>query len=381
MTTKLVALVAAHNEEASIRATLLSLLRQDRRADRIVVAVDNCTDATLAIAQSVPGVTVFETEGNRAKKPGALNQAWLRYCGDADLIVCVDADTILERDAFGGWEREFADDDRLGGCSAKFTMLVDDSMTFSQRLLVRLQRAEFAKWTDLSLRRGRTSVLAGTACCLRNSALRGIADRRRRSGEGWGPWIETSLVEDFELTYRMRELGWRSKVSTTVRAYTDAMTDLRSLWAQRMKWQTGTVEDLLRFGVNPLTRFDWWQQLQGMLAVAIRVAWIVLLVAGAVMGTLQLQPLWLIPPALFLANDVKQSFRIPHRTAADVLVAALLVPQELFAFMRAGWFLMAWSRVLDEKVVGIQQRDRWALQAEAEVRRRAAGASMAATRS
>ncbi len=78
MTATLVALVAAHNEEASIRATLLSLLRQDRRADRIVVAVDNSTDGTLAIARSVPGVTVFETEGHRAKKPGALNQAWLR---------------------------------------------------------------------------------------------------------------------------------------------------------------------------------------------------------------------------------------------------------------------------------------------------------------
>ena len=62
--------------------------------------------------------------------------------------------------------------------------------------------------------------------------------------------------------------------------------------------------------------------LQGVLAVLIHSAWIVLLVAGVVMGTLQLQPLWLIPPALFLANDVKQSFRIPHRTPADVVVAA-----------------------------------------------------------
>jgi hypothetical protein len=41
---------------------------------------------------------------------------------------------------------------------------------------------------------------------------------------------------------------------------------------------------------------------------------------------------------------------------------------------------MAWSRVMAEKVGGVKPRDRWALQAEAEVKRRGAGASVAATR-
>lgn len=362
----IVALIAAHNEVASIRDTLVSLAAQDRRLDRIVVAVDNCTDGTLAQARSVPGVVAFETENNRAKKPGALNQGWRRHCQDADLVVCVDADTILERNAVGDWEREFAADGKLGGSSAKFTMQVDEEMTFSQRFLVRLQRAEFAKWTDLSLRRGRTSVLAGTACCIRNNALREVL-RHRGSGAP-GPWIETSLVEDFELTYRMRELGWKARVSRTVRAYTDAMTDLGSLWAQRMKWQTGTVQDLWAFGFNRLTRFDWWQQAQGIISILVRMGWLMLLIVGIIVGQLRFQPLWLIPPALFLLNDVKQAFRIPNRTFADVVVAASLLPQELFAFMRAAWFGAAWSRVLDEKAFGIRQHDLWSRQTLAERR-------------
>ena len=37
-------IVAAHNEEASIVATLQSLVAQDRKPDRIVVAADNCAD-------------------------------------------------------------------------------------------------------------------------------------------------------------------------------------------------------------------------------------------------------------------------------------------------------------------------------------------------
>ena len=68
-----------------------------------------------------------------------------------------------------------------------------------------------------------------------------------------GPWSYASDVEDFELTYRLRRLGHACKVSYTVRAYTDAMVTVRALWAQRMKWQGGTVEDLLRIGVNRLT--------------------------------------------------------------------------------------------------------------------------------
>jgi cellulose synthase/poly-beta-1,6-N-acetylglucosamine synthase-like glycosyltransferase len=151
----MVVLIAAHNEEACIVGTLQSLLTQHRKADRIVVAADNCTDRTFALASAVPGVIAFETEGNTAKKPGALNQAWRQYAKGADLVVSMDADTTLDPTALAEWEREFRENPKLGGCSAKFTMLVADHMSPFERLLVRLQRAEFARWTDLALKRHR----------------------------------------------------------------------------------------------------------------------------------------------------------------------------------------------------------------------------------
>lgn len=370
---KLVALIAAHNEQSTIRATLASLLAQHRKLDGIVVAVDNCTDGTLAAVQSMPGVTAYVTEGNRARKPGALNQAWQRHCQDADLVMCLDADTTVDPSAAGDWEQEFLGNPRLGGCSAKFTMLVSPGMSPMARLLVRLQRSEFARWTDVALRRERrTSVLAGTACCFRNAALHGAVRSRRYQVPGQdlqGPWTESSTVEDFELTHRLRFLGWETKVSASVRAYTDAMTDVRSLWAQRMKWQQGTVEDLLELGVNRLTLFDWWQQVQGLIAIVVRMTWLFLLAVTIAVGQFHLHPLWLLPPVVFLANDVKQSLRIPHCEPADVVVAALFFPQELFAFMRAGWFLMSWSRVLDARVFGIRHTDGWSAQARAEQNR------------
>ena len=166
-------------------------------------------------------------------------------------------------------------------------------------------------WTDTALRRQSTTVLAGTGCCIRNQVLNVVAARDDRDG----PWSYGSQVEDFEMTYRIRELGYHCHVSSTVRAYTDSMDTVRALWGQRMKWQVGTAEDLLRFGVNRLTRLDWQQQVAGMLSALIRIGWVVLTVWGAFLGVLTFTPVWFVLPMLFAAADVKRAMRIPHRAS------------------------------------------------------------------
>lgn len=351
---KIVALIPAHNEGGSIGKTIEALLAQERVPDKIVVICDNCTDNTATLARGFPTVTVLETVNNQHRKSGALNMAWHSECQDADLLISLDGDTELPSHAVRDWEREFIADAYLGGSSSKFTML-------GTGMLVRLQRAEFSKWTDTGLRRQWTSVLAGTGCTISNRALRQIAWRDDREG----PWTYSSMVEDFELTYRIRELGYHCHISPTVRAYTDAMRTVKSLWAQRMKWQVGTVEDLLSFGVSKLTYVDWRQQLAGLLSAAVRVSWVLFTLLGLCTGTLSMAWLWLIAPVFFIANDVKQALRIPHRDRRDVLLAATLLPQEFFAWMRAGWFLAAWCSVLLGQVTR-RRKDRWAMQYAAE---------------
>ena len=169
------------------------------------------------------------------------------------------------------WITEFENDAKLAGSCARFTMEQDG------KLLTRLQRMDFSMGIDISLRRGWTSVLAGAASCFRNSVLHEISQRDDRDG----PWTYSSAVEDFELTYQARRLGHHAYVSSTVRAYTDAMKTWRALRGQRMKWQTGTIHDLLRFGLNRTTFTMWCQQLLGWVSFAILMLFITLLV-GAV---------------------------------------------------------------------------------------------------
>jgi biofilm PGA synthesis N-glycosyltransferase PgaC len=352
---RVVVLVPAYNEAGSIGATLDGLMRQDRPADLIVVVPNGCTDSTAREARKYP-VTVMELPRLEHRKSEALNRAWAEYAYDADVLVCLDADTVLPPNALAAWEAEFSGAERvlLGGSSSKFTMQ-------DPGLLSRLQKAEFATWTDTALRRGRTSVLAGTGCAINNAVLRQIAARDDREG----PWVYTSQVEDFELTYRIRELGYVCQVSPEVRAYTDSMKSIKALWGQRMKWQVGTVEDLLDLGLNRLTLRDWAQQAMGLLGVFLKLLWIAVMVLSLTLGVFQVVLFWWLVPILFVALDVKRALRIPHWDWKDVLIAATFFPQELFMWLRSGWFLASWSAVLTTKITR-RRIDRWEAQYTAE---------------
>jgi cellulose synthase/poly-beta-1,6-N-acetylglucosamine synthase-like glycosyltransferase len=372
-------LVAAHNEEESIRATLESALHQTCPADRVVLAADNCTDRTEEIARSIPGVEVFATVDNTHKKSGALNQGWHRTRGDTDLYVTIDADTILPPNAIADWTAEF-EDPQVAGVSAKFTMMTPDEVRalaesghvptaprdqkpigFRARCWVRVQKFEFSRWTDTALRRKNrwTSVLAGTACAIRASALEEVVEH-----EGWteGPWTYESAVEDFYLTYCLRRMGYQCRVSADVRAYTGAMLSLKTLWRQRLKWQVGTAQDLKKIGLNRQTLIDWYQQGLGLLAAWMRILWVLLIAFDAVaFHHIYLFRFWWVFPALFVVLDLRDALRIPHRTKADVIMAALLLPQEIYAWIRAAWFTWSWAQVLTGR-----NPDLWAAQIAAE---------------
>ena len=384
---RIVALVPAYNEEASIAATIEAVLNQQRVPDQVVVIPNGCSDRTADVARTL-GVTVLELPRLAHKKSEALNRAWVQYAQDADIVVCLDADTVLPPNAISDWEQEFVEDSHrhraapptpfagpgsrpaplrsrevralpLGGSSSKFTMLGKDFLT-------RLQRAEFSRWTDTALRRGWTSVLAGTGAAISGEALRQVAAMDEREG----PWVYTSQVEDFELTYRIRQLGYKCQVSPTVRAYTDSMKTIKALWGQRMKWQVGTIEDLLTIGVNRLTLMDWFQQLSGMFSAFARYLWISVILALCLVGHLDFQWVWWIAvPLFFITLQVKHALRIPHRDTVDVLYAFLILPAETFAWLRAGWFTAAWVQAPLDLMRG-RHKDRWGLQYRAEAFRR-----------
>lgn len=350
---RIVLLIPAYNEAGSIADTLDAVMSQTRHPDQIVVIPNGCTDNTAEIARTYP-VTVMELPRLNNRKSEALNLAWLEYGQDADIVICHDADTMFLPTAVSDWEAEFKADARFGGSTSKFTVQ-------QKGFLGRLQKAEYAGNIQAGLNRGWTDVLAGAGTAFSGSVLRLVASR----GDRVGPWSYDSEVEDYELTYRIGQLGYRAVVSPTVRAYTDGMSTVSALWNQRVKWQAGTVDDLLRFGWNKLTRRMWLAQMLYVFNVVARVL-LTLLIAGSVLiGTFSLVWWMVLMPLLGVALSVKTAWRIPHRDWKDMVIAVAIIPMEFLQILQGGWTVASWGEIVRNKVTK-SKRDLWAAQYKAE---------------
>jgi predicted membrane protein len=143
------------------------------------------------------------------------------------------------------------------------------------------------------------------------------------------------------------------------------MKTVKSLLGQRMKWEVGTIEDLCSIGLNRLTCLDWWQQVAGLFAAFARVLWVLVIVGLIVTDQFRFILFWWILPLVFVAVDVKAAMRIPHRDKLDVLIAALIIPAEIFAWLWAAWFTKSWFDFVISKVTD-KRKDRWAMQYKAE---------------
>jgi cellulose synthase/poly-beta-1,6-N-acetylglucosamine synthase-like glycosyltransferase len=98
---RFVIIVPAHDEAASIAATVTSLLglRWPRELFAVLVIADNCSDDTAARARAAGAVVLERTDRERRGKGYALELAFGHLlaggCGPFDAAVVVDADTVV----------------------------------------------------------------------------------------------------------------------------------------------------------------------------------------------------------------------------------------------------------------------------------------------
>lgn len=321
-------LIPAHNEEACLEATITSLLSQSHRPERIVVVADNCTDATPRIALDL-GVELFETVNNRHKKAGALNQALadlLPGQGDNDLVMVMDADTTLDQGFLEGAVNRMTYDRALMAVGGLFYGEQGSG------LLGQFQRNEYIRYArELKRRRGRVFVLTGTASLFRPLALRTVAAERGRSLPGVpGDVYDTiALTEDNELTLALKSLGGLMISPSDCTVVTEVMPTWSALWAQRLRWQRGALENLGAYGVRPQTFRYWAQQLgigYGVIALTSYLLLIGIMVVA--LDSWVWFPFWLGIGVLFMVERVLTVWRGGTRAR---LLAATLFPEMFFA--------------------------------------------------
>ncbi|HEX5333924.1 MAG TPA: glycosyltransferase family 2 protein [Cellulomonas sp.] len=321
-------LIPAHNEEASLGATIASLVGQSHPPARIIVVADNCTDSTVAIARRA-GVEVVESVGNAHKKAGALNQVLRRLLpelGPNDVVMIVDADTRL-------------DDGFLETAVARLTadraLMAIGGLFYGDEgagLLGQFQRNEYIRYSrEIRRRRGKVFVLTGTASLFRPEALRTVARSRGTSIPGTpGDVYDTAaLTEDNELTIALKSLGALMISPEQCTVVTEVMPSWRTLWSQRLRWQRGALENLGAYGMTRKTFRYWVQQLGiGYGVIALTSFFVLILLMVVSMGTWVWFPFWMGLGLLFTVERMVTVWKGGWRAR---LLAAALFPELVFA--------------------------------------------------
>jgi poly-beta-1,6-N-acetyl-D-glucosamine synthase len=334
-TPRVVALLPAHNEEASLPATLASLQQQTRRPDRTVVVADRCTDATVAVAGSL-GCEVLETVDNADKKAGALNQALgliLPGLEDGDHVLVVDADSVL----CATWLADAISDLSDGSVGAVSGAYVARE---GRGLVTLLQRAEYAQERRrISRRGGVVDVLSGTSVLFTAGVLRTVAAERGSvlPGVAGQHYDQSSLTEDFEITLALKQLGYRPRCFKHLRVVTDVMESWGDLYRQRLRWQRGTIETLGTYRLTGLTRRLWAAQVLTYSSTLLIGAMTAMLAYVLLSGS-GFDARWLAILPLFALEQAVSSWRAGWGPRA---VAALLVPMWCYDVFRIGTYWVA----------------------------------------
>lgn len=371
--------VPAYNEEESIADVLRSLLSQSRVPDVIHVVVNNTSDATVKIASEFSGpheittelgeqfteVFVHDIGKNPDKKVGALNYGYALVEG-YDYLLGVDGDTMADRRAVEYLETEAVSDSRIGGISAIYSIDDKPIQGLVAKFLIAGQRTQFAAFNLQNLLRGRNmAVLGGQFSIFSTTALRDVMKANHQNS----PWVKDSEVEDSLLSLQIKSAGYLTKISPFARADVGGMTTLKGYDAQQVKWTYGAIElmwpgqrgDTKGQPLHPNLRIRWAENFGMLTNLFVRVAFLLLLAASLSIGAFVFSPVWLIPIGMAVMLNLRMALTMANRTRKDILFALLIVPAEVYMWIRLSHFTRAWSSFLSKKKV-----DNWAAQAKAE---------------
>jgi cellulose synthase/poly-beta-1,6-N-acetylglucosamine synthase-like glycosyltransferase len=243
-------ILAAHDEAAVLPVTLAALMRQEDRAETVLIADDGSTDHTsdalaayglaapalgeLAISATIPGLSWLRLP--HGGKAAALNAAILRL--GTDVVLTVDADTLLEPGAIAAMRAAFAADPGLVAATGVLTPVCGRNAT--GRIFEWFQTYEYIR-NFLS----RFAWMRADGLLLISGAFAGF---RRDAVLAVGGFDADCLVEDYELIHRLRRYGvvhglrWHTAVLGAARARTDAPSAAGAFLSQRRRWFGGFLQ-------------------------------------------------------------------------------------------------------------------------------------------
>ncbi len=221
-------LIPAYNEESVIVDTVYSALASDYPKLEILVIDDGSLDRTAELVRSnfgrEPRVRLL-LQTNHGK-PAALNHGLAEATGE--IVVCIDADTIVDPDAISRLVRNFVDE-RVGAVAGNVKVMNRN------RWLTRWQALEYITSQNLEKRAfdllNCIPVVPGAVGAWRTDLLR---SHNGFSGD--------TVAEDTDLTLTIRRDGWKILYDEEAIGRTEVPDTIDALIRQRFRWTFGTLQ-------------------------------------------------------------------------------------------------------------------------------------------
>ena len=248
----LAVIIAAHNEERAIAVTIDALAAQTDTPDLILVADDGSTDGMGAVLETRYGLACPEFGDISPPGPVLPSLRWLRVpqggkaralnaalaMTDCDIILTVDADTLVESHAIAAMRESFRTEPALVAATGVLTPVCGPGP--AARFFQWFQTYEYVRnfvsryaWMQLN----GLLLISGAFAAFRREALVRVG--------GFDP---DCLVEDYELIHRLHRwsaehgMDWTVRVIGAARARTDAPETLMSFLRQRRRWFAGFLQ-------------------------------------------------------------------------------------------------------------------------------------------
>lgn len=208
-----------------------------------VYVVDDCSpreegsEALFEYIRAVSSnVTLLRTPQNKLKA-GALNYALAHIAerkATPDVILTLDDDVVIAENTVRNLVTELMSSPDFGAVCSQCRVYNKNT-----NLLTRLQGLEYLGFNAIRLAdegfiKG-PLVMHGMLTAFRASALQEV-----------GGFAEGHLIEDYEVTSRLKALGWSVKSAMNAPAWTVVPDRLSRLWRQRTRWSYGGLTVVTR---------------------------------------------------------------------------------------------------------------------------------------
>lgn len=295
----LTVIIAAYNEAAALSVTIDTLMQSANPPEAIILADDGSTDGSADVLRDRYGLDQPAEGAISPPSPHLPALRWLRlpHAGKAralnaaiplvetDLMLTVDADTLLAPGALDAMRQAFCDDANLVAATGVLRPLCGNRPV--ERLFQWFQGYEYVRnflsrraWMDLNA----LLLISGAFAAFRKDAVVEVG--------GFDP---DCMVEDYELIHRLHRYsadhrrGWSIGVVGAAMASTDAPAGPMAFLRQRRRWFGGFLQtqhwnrDMVanaRYGklgtaMLPVKALDTLQPIYGIAAFIILIAFII----------------------------------------------------------------------------------------------------------